>query len=148
MKDITNKSNSKHVTVDFFKPEDVGPRVWGREILVAHSKGNYTGKILMYNAGAKGGLQYHRAKDETSHLFSGEMIIRYDKGDGKISERKIVAGESVYIPAGAVHQEEAITDCVIFETSTPVFDDRVRMEEHYGLKIEGGLPTTTTPRIE
>ena len=148
MNDTQNESSSEHVTVKFFKPEDVGPRIWGREILVAHSKGKYTGKILMYNAGAKGGLQYHRAKDETSYLFSGEMIIRHDQGDGKISERKIVAGESVYIPAGAVHQEEAITDCIIFETSTPVFDDRVRMEEHYGQKIEGGLPTTTTPRIE
>lgn len=135
-------------TVKFFQPEDVGERAWGREILVAHSKGKYTGKILMYRAGAKGGLQYHRAKDETSYLFSGEMIIRYDEGDGRLKIRKIVAGESVYIPAGAVHQEEAITDCIIFETGTPVFDDRVRVEEKYGLPMEGGLPTTGTPRIE
>ena len=138
----------KHVTIKIFTPEDVGPRAWGREILVAHSKGKYTGKILMYNAGAKGGLQYHRLKDETSYLFSGEMLLRYDTGDGHLTETKISAGQSVYIPAGAVHQEEALTDCIIFETSTPVFDDRVRMEEHYGLKIEGGLPTTTNPRVE
>lgn len=148
MNNITNESNQEQASVKFFTPEDVGPRAWGREILVAHSKGKYTGKILMMNAGAKGGLQKHRVKDETGYLFSGELLVRYDKGDGKISERKVVAGESVYIPAGAVHQEEAITDCVIFETSNPVFDDRVRMEEHYGQKIEGGLPTTTTPRIE
>ena len=138
----------EHVTIKIFTPEDVGPRAWGREILVAHSKGKYTGKILMYNAGAKGGLQYHRVKDETSYLFSGEMLLRYDTGDGKLTETKITAGASVYIPAGAVHQEEALTDCIIFEASNPVFDDRVRMEEHYGLKIEGGLPTTMKPRVE
>jgi len=148
MDSIINESNPKHTTVKFFRPEDVGPRAWGREILVAHSKGKYTGKLLMYNAGAKGGFQKHRLKDETSYLFSGEMIIRFDNGDGKISERKIVAGESVYIPADAVHQEEAVMDCIIFETSTPVFDDRVRMEEEYGLPMEGGLPTTFTPREE
>ena len=138
----------EHVTVKIFTPEDVGPRAWGREILVAHSRGKYTGKILMYNAGAKGGLQYHRLKDETSYLFSGEMLLRYDTGDGHLTETKISAGQSVSIPAGAVHQEEALTDCIIFEASTPVFDDRVRMEEQYGLKREGGLPTTMNPRVE
>ena len=135
-------------SVEIFTPKDVGSREWGREILVAHSKGKYTGKILMYNKGAKGGLQCHRLKDETSYIYSGEMLLRYDKGDGKITEVKVGPGTSMYIPAGAVHQEEALTDLVVFESSTPVFDDRVRMEEHYGLKIEGGLPTTTNPRVE
>jgi len=144
-----NKDNAKtsHVTVEFFTPKDVGPRDWGKEILVAHSKGKYTGKVLTMKAGAKGGLQKHRVKDETGYLVSGELLVRFDNGDGKLTEVKMVAGQSVYIPAGAVHQEEAITDCVIFEVSTPVFDDRVRMEEAYGLKIEGGLPTTNNPRI-
>jgi len=148
MTENTNEAKSSHITVEFFTPEDVGPRDWGREILVAHAKGKYTGKILMMKAGAKGGLQKHRVKDETGHLISGRLLFRYDKGDGKITEVEMTPGQSVHIPAGAVHQEEAITDCVIYETSTPVFDDRVRMEEEYGLKIEGGLPTTTHPRIE
>ncbi len=135
-------------TVEFFAPKDIGPREWGREILVAHSKGKYIGKVIMMKAGTKGGLQKHRIKDETGYLFSGELLVRYDKGDGNLSEVKMTAGQSIHIPPGAVHQEEAITDCIIFETSTPVFDDRVRMEEAYGLKIEGGLSTTTNPRIE
>lgn len=147
---IENTQNTKqpHITVEIFTPKDVGPRVWGREILVAHSKGKYTGKILMYKAGAKGGLQYHRLKDETSYLYSGEMLLRYDKGDGKLTETRVGPGTSIYIPAGAVHQEEAITDCIVFETGTPVFDDRVRMEERYGLPFEGGLPTTTNPVVD
>lgn len=145
---MIDDKKSEHITVTIFTPKDVGPRDWGREILVAHSKGKYTGKILKYNKGAKGGLQYHRLKDETSYVFSGELLLRYDKGDGKLTETVAKAGTSIYIPAGAVHQEEALTDCIIFEAGTPVFDDRVRMEEHYGLPPGGGLPTTTTPRVE
>lgn len=148
MSNNANKENNpRHVTVEFFEVQ-TWPRDWGEEILLGHSKGKYTLKMLKMKAGTKGGLQKHRVKDETGYLFSGEMLLRHDKGDGKITETKVVAGQSIYIPAGAVHQEEATTDCVIFEASTPVFDDRVRMEEHYGQKIEGGLPTTTIPRVE
>lgn len=75
-------------------------------------------------------------------------MFRYDKGDGKLTEIKMTPGMSVYIPAGCVHQEEAITDSIMFEASNPVFDDRVRMEESYGMTIDGGLPTTTNPRVE
>lgn len=136
------------MTLKFFTPEEVGPRDWGQEILVAHSKGKYVGKVLFMRAGTKGGLQKHKLKDETDYLFSGELLIRYDNGNGQLSETRMVAGQSVHIPPGAVHQAEAITDCVIFETSNPVFDDRIRMEESYGLKLDGGLPTTTNPKIE
>jgi hypothetical protein len=52
MADVQN-----HVNVEFFTPEDVGPRIWGREILVAHVPGKYTGKLIKMNAGAAGGLQ-------------------------------------------------------------------------------------------
>lgn len=136
-------------TVKFFTPEDVGPRDWGREILVAHSKYKYIGKVLFMKAGTKGGLQMHRVKDETGYLFSGELLVRFDNGKGYLREYTMIAGESIHIPPGAVHQEEAITDCVIFETSNPVFNDRVRMEEVYGLETpEGGLPSTKVTEIE
>ena len=51
-------------------------------------------------------------------------------------------GESYYIPPGAVHQVKAVTACVFFECSTPHYDDRVRVEQAYGLPEGGGLPTT------
>jgi hypothetical protein len=41
-----------------------------------------------------------------------------------------------------VHQVEAVTNCIFFEASTPHLDDRVRVEEKYGLPADGGLPTT------
>lgn len=127
--------------IEFFEPQ-VWEREWGEEILVAHVPGLYTGKILKMKAGTRGGLQYHRKKNEAGYLYSGEMLLEYDAGDGLITKVRLAAGSSIHIPPGAVHRETALTDCIIFEVSTPVFNDRVRVEDLYGEKIEWGLPTT------
>lgn len=115
-------------------------RDWGHEVLVAHTE-TYIGKVLMMNKGTKGGLQYHVEKDETFFLFSGSAIVRSGE-DGKLFETLMLPGQSYHVPPGAVHQVEAVTACVFFEASTPHFDDRVRVEEQYGLIDTGGLPTT------
>lgn len=145
-------TNKPFDRVKFFKPTDVGPRIWGREILVAHVPGLYTGKVLMRraeDAHKKISMQFHRIKNECAYLYSGELLFHYDAGDGKISHKKLVAGDCIHIPPGAVHSEQAITDCVIFETSNPVFNDRVRINDQYGLpNPEGGLPTTAFDEIE
>ena len=60
----------------FPKPISVGHRDWGEEILLVLSSGNYTMKKLSIKAGKKGGLQYHRLKDEASYIISGNMILR------------------------------------------------------------------------
>lgn len=112
-------------TVAFFTPRDLGPKTWGTELLVAETP-HYTGKVMWMHAGHGGALQYHERKDEAFYLFSGSCRIRYELGDG-FETVTMVAGEAVHIPPGAVHQVEAITDCVMFEASTPVFDDRVRV---------------------
>ena len=93
-------------------------------------------------------MQYHHKKNECGYLVSGQMIIRFDDGDGNLSERVINAGDSFHFPPGAVHQEEAVTDCVIIEASTPHFNDRVRVEESYGQIIDGGLQSTTIDEVE
>ncbi len=140
-----------HVSVRFSKPEDVGPRIWGREILVAHVQGLYTGKLLLRKSdgGKKRSLQYHRVKNESAYLYSGEMWFYYIDEEGNVQRRKLVAGDCVHIPPGAVHSEEAIIDCVIFETSNPVFNDRVRVNDEYGWpNPENSLPTTSIDEIE
>lgn len=140
---------SEHVHVEFFTPEDVGPRNWGREILVAHAPGKYVGKLIMMNAGAAGGLQKHHLKDEVSYIHAGEVWVDYDPGNGQLERKRLGPGQSVRFPTGAVHRVTAITDCIIFEASTPHFNDRVRVEEQYGETIpEGGLPSTTIDEVE
>lgn len=131
----------------FPQAESVGPRDWGEEILLVLSPGNYTMKKLNINAGKKGGLQYHRYKDEASYVVSGEMIIRYEV-EGTLKEKIVGPGDWFHFPAGCVHQEEAITDVVRIEVSTPHFNDRVRVESEFGITDSTGLPTTSENQIE
>lgn len=136
-------------TVRFIEAEDVGPRNWGREILIAHAPGKYIGKMLVQKAGKGGNLQRHHLKDETSYVLSGEYEFTYDPGDGTLVTKILKAGDCVHIPPGAVHRGIAVTDCTIIEFSTPHFNDRVQMEEEYGLlKDVDGLPTTSIDDVE
>lgn len=148
--DETN-ANAIKTTINFFKPEDVGPRIWGREILISHVPRLFTGKLLLRKSdgGKKRSLQYHRVKNESDYMYSGEMWLYYIDEEGKVQRKKVSAGECVHIPPGAVHSEEAITDCVIFETSNPVFNDRVRVNDQYGWPDPiGSLPSTSIDEIE
>ena len=113
----------KQPQIQRFLPRQLGPKSWGLEIVVAHTK-DYTGKVLLMKAGRSGPLQYHRVKDETFHLFRGRARVYFGTPE-KITSRTMVSGESYYVPPGAIHRVEAITNCVFFEASTPVFDDRV-----------------------
>lgn len=142
------KELQKYNQVKFFTPQDMGKRIWGKEILIAHIPGIGIGKILFRKAGVPGDLQAHQIKNEAQYLYSGEMEIEYDPGDGKISKTIVKAGQAWHIPPLTVHRETPITDCVVIEISNPVFNDRVRMEEEYGEKIEGGLPSTKVWNIE
>lgn len=116
-------------------------RTWGEEIFIAETD-RYLGKILRMKAGTAGGLQYHTEKDETFHLLAGRALVRFDDGHGQLQVVMMLPGESYHIPPGAPHQVEALENCVFLECSTPHYDDRVRVEERYGLKADGGLPTT------
>lgn len=136
-------------TVQFPTPERVGPRQWGEEILLAHAPYKWTLKLIVMKRGAKGGLQKHHLKDEGGVMTKGAMIIRYDPGNGTLVERKVRAGDAFHFPAGCVHQAEALTACTYIEVSTPHFNDRVHVENDYGIEEEaGGLPSTKLEDVE
>jgi len=81
-------------------------------------------------------------KNECGYLISGTLIIRYDNGSGKLSQKTLKAGGSFHFPPGSIHQEEALTDCTIIEASTPHFNDRVRVDEKYGQSSDQGMRST------
>jgi quercetin dioxygenase-like cupin family protein len=136
-------------TVKFPKPESVGPRQWGREILLAHAPEKWTLKRIEMTAGSEGGLQYHRLKDEGGVMVEGMMKVIYDAGSGDLVERIIGAGAAFHFPPGSVHKAVAITDCAYIEVSTPHFNDRVHVESKYGIEGEaGGLPSTSLHEVE
>jgi mannose-6-phosphate isomerase-like protein (cupin superfamily) len=130
-------------TIEAFKTQTLD-REWGEEIIVAATD-DYLGKVLKYKRGKAGGLQFHRTKDETFYLLEGLGVVEFVGPDGDIVEKVMNPGESYRIPPGAPHRFYAAQDCIVFETSTPVYNDRVRCEEEYGKKVIGenyGLPTT------
>ena len=133
----------------FPKPKSVGYREWGAEDLLVLVSGKYTLKKIFLKAGSKGGLQFHRQKNECGIIISGKMIVRFDNGAGVIEEKIVAEGDVFHFEPGVVHQTEAITDTVYIEASTPHFNDRVHVEQLYGIHEEvGGLPTTTVDQIE
>ena len=138
----------KHVDVIFPSPINVGKRDWGKEELLVLIPKTISLKRLKIKKGKRGGLQYHQKKNECGYLLSGKLLIRYDKGNGKLSKKILNPGQSFHFPPGSIHQEEALTDCLIIEASTPYFNDRVRVEEKYGIKSFRGLPSTLKRQIK
>lgn len=119
-----------HVTIVPFVPYEIPGKPWGTELVIADTP-HYTGKILTMHAGHRGGLQYHEQKDESFYLQSGSAIVLFDSGFGHLFRRLMRPGECIHVPPGAVHQVLAVTDCVLIEVSTPVFDDRVNVSDKF-----------------
>lgn len=141
--------------VIFPEPSSIGPRQWGKETLLCTASGKWTLKLIEMKKGEKGGFQHHRLKDEGGMMLSGIMLVRHGYGELgaggiRLYKEKIVGiGDVFHFPPGLDHQTEAITECSYVEVSTPHFNDRVHVEEEYGIADEaGGLPSTKTEEIE
>ena len=106
------------------------PKPWGHETIWAHTEA-YVGKILHINAGQALSVQYHKVKDETIYLLSGQMVYRIWENDLPV-DVPLKLGEAYHVTPGTIHQMEAITDCDILEVSTPHLDDVVRIKDRYG----------------
>ncbi|MEM1402807.1 MAG: cupin domain-containing protein [Pseudomonadota bacterium] len=135
------------VIAQFPEAKSVGLRDWGEEDLLVSTDSGFMMKRLIIKAGSKGGLQYHRLKDECAYVVSGTLLVRFENESGLIEEKVCEAGSWLHFPPGAVHQEEALSDCVLIEASSKHFNDRVRCEARFGLEQGGGLPTTDLDQI-
>ena len=107
------------------------PKPWGHETIWARSD-RYVGKILHINAGQELSVQYHKEKDETVYLLSGEISYRVQNDGGTLEDVRLKVGESFRLTPGTVHQMVAMTDCDVLEVSTPELDDVVRLSDRYG----------------
>jgi quercetin dioxygenase-like cupin family protein len=104
-------------------------RHWGKEILAIQTD-VHMGKVLERHAGTKGGYQCH-IKEESHYLLKGQMRLR------TMGRDQLVSAPAVWtVPPLTVHQEEALTDCVVFEVSDPTREDRFALEPD-----PGGLPS-------
>ncbi|MGB8932322.1 MAG: cupin domain-containing protein [Anaeromyxobacteraceae bacterium] len=115
----------------FEQPKRV-EKPWGHELWWAHNE-RYVGKLLHIKAGSQLSLQYHVKKDETIHLFRGQMVLVL--GDEKeLIDHAMTEGESYRVKPGTIHRMRAVTDCDVLEVSTPEVEDVVRVQDDYGRK--------------
>ena len=115
-------------------------RAWGSEILLVQTPA-YTLKKLVMHAGYMGGLQKHKLKDEAFTVAKGVCEVHHDTGSGSLTKTMVSEGDTVHIPPGAVHRVLALSDCTLYEASTPVFGDRIHCEKQYGEEVpDDALP--------
>ena len=124
-------------------------RPWGKEECLVLASGKYIFKRLTIRAGCKGGLQFHRLKDECGYILKGRLKVVIDEGSGNLSSLGKEPGDVFHFPPGLIPQEEALEDCIVLEVTTPHANDRVRMENSYGIvESNEGLPTTRLCDVE
>jgi quercetin dioxygenase-like cupin family protein len=104
---------------------------WGHELWWAQTD-RYVGKLLHVKAGTQLSLQYHVKKDETIHLWSGDLMLVLDEDGSGLVAHRLLPGESYHVRPGTKHRMIAITDCDILEASTPEVEDVVSIEDSYG----------------
>jgi len=104
---------------------------WGYELVWAETK-QYVGKVLFVKAGESLSLQYHRVKEETMFLESGEILLEAGADENSLAPVPFPSNTAFHIPPGVLHRITAKTDCRIFEVSTPHLDDVVRLKDRYG----------------
>ncbi len=111
---------------------------WGHELRFARTD-RYGGKVLFIRAGHQLSLQFHRVKDEAFLVHEGEMDLVLGRGDAQRVVR-LTSGDAWRIVPGTIHRFRAVTDCLLFEVSTPEWDDVVRVEDDYGRREPGNAP--------
>jgi len=105
------------------QPVNIVPKGWGREVWIANNE-KYCGKILEITKGKKLSLHFHKLKTESFYLRRGriKMRIKESAESTVIEEFEMIAGDCMDIPAGLVHQMEALEDVELYEFSTQHFD--------------------------
>jgi mannose-6-phosphate isomerase-like protein (cupin superfamily) len=104
---------------------------WGYEILFTEPHLPYAGKILHIAAGKRLSLQMHDAKRETQYLFAGRCLRIADNEQGELVETEMQPGMGYTMACGQRHRLQGITDCDIFEVSTPELGVTYRLQDDF-----------------
>ena len=104
---------------------------WGYEIILTESGLPYVGKILHIEAGKRLSLQIHDAKKETGCLVNGRCNLIIENEAGELETREMEKQKGYTININQKHRYSAITDCDIYEVSTPEIGITYRLEDDY-----------------
>jgi mannose-6-phosphate isomerase-like protein (cupin superfamily) len=92
---------------------------WGsEEIWVTNDK--YCSKFMHFNTGAKFSMHFHKDKEETWRIMSGEFVVRYiQTSNAQVFEKLVRAGDVFHNAPLHPHQVVCLEAGTILEVSTP-----------------------------
>jgi mannose-6-phosphate isomerase-like protein (cupin superfamily) len=92
---------------------------WGNEYIFA-TNDLYCGKLLRFNEGSKFSMHFHREKDETWYVLSGEFIVRIiNTRNAQTKDIVLKEGDTWRNEPCEPHQLICIQEGTIIEVSTP-----------------------------
>lgn len=128
MIDLATVDKSAFVNNPFVKRVE---KPWGYELIFTPDSLPYTGKILHINAGKRLSLQVHDKKQETQILINGQCNLLAEDQAGEMQTISMEPQKSYTSAFLQRHRLQAVTDCDIFEVSTPEIGTTYRLEDDY-----------------
>ncbi len=126
--DLTNIDRKKFLTEGYVKKVE---KPWGYELIFTPEGQPYTGKIMHIEAGKRQSLQVHDQKEETYYLGLGKGGVIIENSSGKLVKIEFEEGKGYTTKVGQKHRLFGITDCDIWEVSTPETGTTLRLEDDY-----------------
>lgn len=117
----------------FFKKVD---KPWGYELIFTSESLPYTGKLMHINAGKRLSLQIHDKKQETQILVNGKCNSIIENVEGEMETIEMIPNQGYTMMIGQRHRLQAVTDCDVFEVSTPEIGNTYRVEDDYARPTE------------
>ncbi len=112
------------------------PKPWGYELIFTPEGQPYTWKIMHIDAGKRQSLQVHDQKEETYFLGSGRGGVTIENSKGEMETIEFEVNKGYTTKVGQKHRLFAITDCNIWEVSTPETVTTYRLEDDYNRSDE------------
>ncbi len=109
---------------------------WGFELIFTSENLPYTGKLMHINAGKRLSLQIHDKKQETQILVNGKCNSIIENIDGEMETIEMIPNQGYTMMIGQKHRLQAVTDCDVFEVSTPEIGNTYRLEDDYSRQTE------------
>jgi len=128
-KDFLNSINKSGFKTDPTAKRTEKP--WGYEILLTETEAPYAAKIIHINAGARLSLQAHDQKTETWCVLSGKAGVLIENAVGEMEQIELKPGVGYTTALGQRHRLMALSDCDVFEASTPEIGTTLRLEDDY-----------------
>lgn len=119
---------------DHFQSEEYVLRIgkpWGHELHFAKEDDPLMVKILHINAGDRLSEKAHRVKRESYWILDGQCNVISENSDRQMVTFNLEYDKGYTTTVGQRHRQQGITDCRVFEVSTPERGKTWRIQDDY-----------------